>query len=209
MPDPTPRRYRGTSAEQRQQMRREQLLAAGLAVFGSSGYHSATVKGICLQAGLTERYFYESFANSEDLLCAVYEQVLTTQRDRMLTAISAAPPQQEAMIRAGLNAFLTYIQDSPAAARVQFIEVLGVSPRVDQHYRQAVESFAQLMRSFGLQPDQTHPHIDIDTLSVGLVGAMVGMGSRWLLSGFAQPRDDILATAEIFFAGVIQRLATN
>lgn len=206
MTDAPPRRYRGASAEQRQQERRERLLDAGLTVFGEAGYHAATVRGICQVAGLTERYFYESFANSEDLLCAVYEQVLATQRERMLAAIAAAAPKQDAMIRAGLKAFLAYIRECPAAARVQFLEVLGVSPRVDQLYRQAIESFAQLLRTLGAQPGPATSNIDIDTLSVGLVGAMVGMGSRWMLGGFAQPLDDILATSELLFAGVSRQL---
>jgi AcrR family transcriptional regulator len=182
------------------------LLEAGLVIFGTSGFHGATVKGICQQAGLTERYFYESFTNSEDLLCAVYAQVLATQRERMVTAIAAATPGQDAMIRAGLKAFFAFIQESPAAARVQFVEVLGVSPRVDQHYRQAVEHFAELLRSFAT-PSAPSPHgINLDVLSVGLVGAMVGIGSRWMLSGFAQPVDEIVATAELVFSGVSQQL---
>lgn len=209
MTEAPPRRYRGASAEQRQQERRERLLEAGLTVFGGSGYHGATVRGLCHEAGLTERYFYESFANSEDLLCAVYERVLSTQRERMLAAITAAAPQQDAMIRAGLKAFLAYIRECPAAARVQFVEVLGVSPRVDQRYRQAIEGFAQLMRTLGTQPDTGVPGIDADTLSVGLVGAMVGIGSRWMLTGFVQPLDDIVATSEIIFAGVSRQLQTR
>ena len=112
MSEQAPRRYRGVSAEQRQQERRERLLDAGLHVFGESGYHGATVRGICQQAGLTERYFYESFANSEDLLCAVYEGVLASQRERMTAAITTAAPQHDMMIRAGLRAFFAYIREA-------------------------------------------------------------------------------------------------
>ena len=69
------RRYRGVSEAARQAERRQRFIEAGLTVFGSRGYHSSTVRSICSEAGLTERYFYESFANSEDLLCVVYEHV--------------------------------------------------------------------------------------------------------------------------------------
>lgn len=201
------RRYRGASADERRQERRERLLEAGLKVFGETGYHGATVRGICHEAGLTERYFYESFANSEDLLCAVYERVLATQRERMLGAVTVAAPQQDAMIRAGLKAFLAYIQECPAAARVQFVEVLGVSKRVDQLYRQAIESFAQLMRMLGNGQNGAAPsHVDIEALAVGLVGAMVGISSRWMLTGYAQPLDDVVATSELIFRGVSQQL---
>ncbi|MCC6199291.1 MAG: TetR/AcrR family transcriptional regulator, partial [Moraxellaceae bacterium] len=200
-----PRRYRGASAQERQQERHERLLDAGLHVFGQSGYHGATVRGICQQAGLTERYFYESFANSEELLCAVYALVLASQRERMTAAITQAAPQHDAMIRAGLSAFFAYIRECPAAARVQFVEVLGVSPRVDQLYRHAIEDFARLMRTLDIQPSSAMTGIDGDMLSIGLIGAMVGIGSRWMLSGFTQSLDEMVATSEILFAGVSQQ----
>ena len=52
------RRYRGVSEEARQAERRQRFVEAGLTVFGSRGYHSSTVRSICAEAGLTERYFY-------------------------------------------------------------------------------------------------------------------------------------------------------
>jgi len=34
----------------------------------------------------------------------------------------------------------------------------------------------------------------------------VGIGSRWMLSGFVQPLDDIVATSELLFNGVTAQL---
>ena len=73
--DPTPRRYRGVSAEERRAARRRQLLDAALEIAGTRGVERATMTAICAEAGLTERYFYESFADTDELLGAVYDQV--------------------------------------------------------------------------------------------------------------------------------------
>ena len=69
------RRYRGAEAEERRAQRRGQLIAAAVQVYGERGYQNATVKAVCKAAGLTERYFYESFANSEALLLASFQTV--------------------------------------------------------------------------------------------------------------------------------------
>ncbi|MGH8493349.1 MAG: TetR/AcrR family transcriptional regulator [Moraxellaceae bacterium] len=196
------RRYRGQAVEDRRAERRQRLLAAGLAVFGEAGYHAATVRSICASAGLTERYFYESFANSEDLLCAVYEEHMRLQQERIMAAVLDAPREPEAMVEAGLRAFLELAREIPAAARVQFVEVLGVSPRVDKLYRQSIENFAQMLRTLNLQMPQSGRLRDEETLSIGLVGAAVGIASRWLLSGFTQQLDDMLATMLLIFMGV-------
>lgn len=201
------RRYRGVSGEERKEERRHRLIGAGLAMFGLSGYHGATVKAICVQAGLSERYFYESFANSEDLLCAVYEQHMALQRERILDAVMRSPRDPGSMIAAGLRAFLELARENPAAARVQFVEVLGVSPRVDKLYRRAIESFAEQLRQLNVQlsHSEVRPARDEETLSIGLVGATVGIASRWLLTDFAQPLESVLGTTLIIFRGVWQQ----
>lgn len=201
---PALRRYGGRGGEERRAERRERLLDAGLAVFGEVGYHGATVRLICAGAGLSERYFYESFANSEDLLCAVYERHMALQAERIAAAVQAAPRAPDAMIAAGLDAFLALAKESPAGARVQFVEVLGVSPRVDRLYRKAIETFAQLLRGWNarLREERAGFAGDEDTLAIGLVGAAVGIASRWLLSGFAQPQAVMLQTLLTIFRGV-------
>src|SRR5437667_11592958 len=80
------RRYRGAEAEERRAQRRAQLVAAAVQVYGERGYRNATVKAVCEAAGLTERYFYESFANSEALLLASFQTVT----HRLLQALARA-----------------------------------------------------------------------------------------------------------------------
>lgn len=208
MTEETGRRYRGVAIEERRAERRQRLLEAGLQAFGELGFHASTVRLICTRAGLTERYFYESFSNSEDLLCAVYEAHMALQQQRILTAILAVERQPLVMMEAGLRAFFELAREIPAGARVQFVEVLGVSPRVDALYRQSVENFALMMRTLNrdVLPTSLFAEHDEETLSVGLVGAAVGIASRWLLSGFAQPIESILATTMTIFCGVwVQR----
>ena len=67
------------------------------------------MRSICSEAGLTERYFYESFANSEDLLCVVYEHV--NQRIRFVRWIDMAArrPRTQGEHRAILEAIAAWI----------------------------------------------------------------------------------------------------
>src|SRR3954449_7388105 len=69
------RTYGGVSADERVAARREKLLDAGLELFGTRGFATTGVKDICREARLTDRYFYESFANSEALFLAVFDRL--------------------------------------------------------------------------------------------------------------------------------------
>src|ERR1700710_181396 len=66
------RAYGGLALEDRVAARRARFIEAGIELFGTQGFRAATVRGICAAAGLTDRYFYESFASLEALLAEVY-----------------------------------------------------------------------------------------------------------------------------------------
>ena len=69
------RTYGGQSSGERQAERKERLIRAAIATYGEQGYRHTTVSDVCRMAGLTPRYFYESFVNSEALLIAAYKAV--------------------------------------------------------------------------------------------------------------------------------------
>ena len=65
------RPYGGLAMEERVAARRARFIEAGVELFGTQGFRGATVRGVCAAAGLTDRYFYESFPTLEALLAAV------------------------------------------------------------------------------------------------------------------------------------------
>ncbi|WP_167193216.1 TetR/AcrR family transcriptional regulator [Brevibacterium pigmentatum] len=94
------RPYAGASREARESARREQIIAAGIELFGTQGYRAATVGAICETAGLNKRYFYESFATLEDLLVEVYERVVADLRAAVLAGGAADAGGSEAATEA-------------------------------------------------------------------------------------------------------------
>lgn len=66
------RLYGGKSGADRKTDRRERLLRAAITLYARLGREGATVTVICAEAGLTTRYFYESFASHDALFLAVF-----------------------------------------------------------------------------------------------------------------------------------------
>ncbi|NNH70194.1 TetR/AcrR family transcriptional regulator [Nocardia uniformis] len=106
MTTPAIRTYGGVSAADRRADRRIRLLAAARTTWGESGIGAVTVRGVCKTAGLTDRYFYEHFANREELLAAVADEI----RDQLLIILVqagvSAEGSAETKLRAALQAFL-------------------------------------------------------------------------------------------------------
>ncbi len=85
----TGRTYGGESLADRQAKRRQKFMAAGHELFGTVGFRQTTVRLLCKQAELTDRYFYESFDSIEDLLAAVYQQAIEQLQRQVLAAVLA------------------------------------------------------------------------------------------------------------------------
>lgn len=186
------RPYAGASREERENARRELIVAAGTVLFGTIGYRSTTVGAICAEAGLNKRYFYESFATLEDLLCEVYRRVVGDLRAAVLAGGGASASE---VLHGFVAAFLDWAQSHPVEAKVHLFEVLGVSPRVDELYRSYGRSIGdelvdRLAASFS-GPELTADRRRI--LGDVLVGAGLQLVVDWVLGGCEPSRDDLLA----------------
>lgn len=135
-------KYAGTTGDERRAKRRRQLTDAGIEVFGTVGWKDSTVRGICAQAGLTERYFYESFRDREDLMFAVVEDVDAYVMSEALKAAIAAPPTVEARARAGLGTYFRICCDDVRFARVISFESVAVSDRIEAKRREIMRNWA-------------------------------------------------------------------
>lgn len=202
---PTPRPYAGETPEARRTRRRRCFIDSGKILFGTVGYRKTTVRGLCAHAGLTDRYFYESFASLEDLLAAVYEERAAELEAAVLAAVRATGPDAplDTLIRHGLDAFFRQAEDAETA-RVIWLEVLGVSPRIDTLYNGVLRRFADLML---LLIRLTLPDWDVSgntarVLAMGLIGAVSESAKDWLMTGYTQPRAELVAGVALLFEAV-------
>jgi AcrR family transcriptional regulator len=174
------RRYSGQSFEDRQAERRARLVKAAAMVASRAGFDGTSVAAICAEAGLTARYFYESFPSREAIFVEAYRLV----QDELLARMQAASATGDATRRA-LTGFYTAIQSSPGVARVFLIDL-------DDHggaMRMAsFEGARKLAKAFGLKA--AHP-----LMAAGIIGAIVDIAKRWIESDFAEPVDKVVEIA--------------
>ncbi|MEI9932478.1 MAG: TetR/AcrR family transcriptional regulator [Rhizomicrobium sp.] len=115
---PEKRRYSGQSFADRHAERREKLIKAAAMVAGRSGFDGTSVAAICAEAGLTARYFYESFPSREAVFVEAYRAV----QNELLARMQATHAAGDATRRA-LAGFFSSIQSSPGVARVFLIDL--------------------------------------------------------------------------------------
>jgi AcrR family transcriptional regulator len=174
--------YCGRSGGERHAERRAALVEAAILIYGQVGYRNASVKAVCEAAGLTERYFYESFPSSDALLAAAYQAVAQRTREGLIAAARSMEPSEAK--RAMLHAYFEALRAHPQAARVFLVEIGGVSPAVDAVVRDAVSAWiAQLAPTIAARPGGAPPEL----LAAGIFGGVTQIALEWIASGYKRP----------------------
>jgi AcrR family transcriptional regulator len=209
--NPSPRRasperlYRGVANTERVAERRARFITAGIECFGRDGFHATTLKALCTEAGLTERYFYESFSSFSELLCESYKQAAAETMARVREGVKTAEPTPEARMRAGLTAYLKKIAANPARARLLLLEIEGASPEADAVYRAELRAWSDLIRyevCEGL-PGNPNNGLSPSLLASAMMGALYQLAKVWVLEDFKLPRKALVDNAQAMFVGTI------
>ena len=187
------RPYGGVAHADRAAERRAALIEAATEVFGTVGFRKATVRAVCKQARLNDRYFYAAFDSADHLLRATYEHHAHRLHASLENAIARHGNSLEARVDAGLRAFFSFLRD-PCAARVLMLEVMGVNAETDATYQRNLAEFARQMISSAdrTTQDALGDHADQRIVATALVGAMTMAGTAWLLSGYRESEEKMV-----------------
>jgi AcrR family transcriptional regulator len=209
----TARPYGGLPMEERVAARRARFIDAGIELFGTQGFRAATVRGVCAAAGLTDRYFYESFPSLEALLAAVYCSVRDGFANRLTQESFTSEDWHgdavavERQVTAAYELWFDTVRD-PRFARILLVEVLGVSPQMDALY----EESARAMAALTIAPlAATLPALKLtrarrELLGRALVGAALQVAKMWMTGGYRLPRRDVVRTCVLVATGTLAAL---
>ncbi|UYP17877.1 TetR/AcrR family transcriptional regulator [Rhodococcus sp. Z13] len=184
--DTTRRSWAGVDLRERRRLRRERLLAVGVDLLGSTDGAAANVRAVCRAAELTERYFYESFADRDTFVREVYAHVANQARDALARAVISAPPAGRA--EAAVRAFVELMVDDPAKGRVLLLAPLR-EPAISRRGVELAPSFVALVRD-QLPPGGDEGHRSM--VALGVVGALTSLFMGYLEGDLAVSRETLI-----------------
>ncbi|MEV6430714.1 TetR/AcrR family transcriptional regulator [Nocardia sp. NPDC051463] len=189
--------YDGRPVADRRAQRRTQFLAAGLELFGASGYQDSSITALCRAAGLARSQFYEHFHNREELLLAVFDMIQEEARQAVAVAVDLTEPGDGVgWAQAAVRAYAESLGCDPRRARISQIEIVGVSERVEQHrldQREAWMTFFADQCTRTLGPDFVPPG-GYRAAATGFVGALNALVHQW---STGDSRLDLAAVTEV------------
>jgi AcrR family transcriptional regulator len=154
---------------------RERLLTAIVAAVAEQGYAAVTVATVVRRAKVSRAAFYAHFDGKEDCFLAATRRGGRLLDAAVTTATRAVPadaPAEEAL-RAGCRAFLRFLADEPAFARVFYIDMPAAGPHAVERMDQGQHRFARLNQEWherALRQRPDWPRVPFDAY-LALAGA--------------------------------------
>ncbi|WP_166902530.1 TetR/AcrR family transcriptional regulator [Mycobacterium sp. DL440] len=175
----SPTRWAGVPLTDRRAERRALLVDAAFRLFGDGGEAAVSVRSVCRECGLNTRYFYESFADTDNLLGAVYDEVSAALAVDVDAATAGAADSLRARTRAGIAAVLGFSSADPRRGRVLFTDA-----RANPVLAARRTATQDLLRAAVLsEGGRLHPGSDPVAAQVGAAmytGAMAELAQQWL-----------------------------
>lgn len=137
------RTYGGATAEQRSARRRADLIDATLDVIAAEGVGGLGVKAVCTAAGLNNRYFYEQFADCDEALMALFDDLTLRGISTFHEAIANTAAEAEPRLRACVAAAFDFVTVDPRRAR--FLIESQATEQLRTKRQQLVRAVAELM----------------------------------------------------------------
>jgi AcrR family transcriptional regulator len=140
-------------------VQRQRLLTATVSAVAEHGFGALTIADIVRRAKVSRAAFYAHFTDKEDCFLAatalggdlLIEAVVSATREM---PADAAP---EAVLRAGCRAYLRFLADEPAFARVFFIDMPAAGVSSVDRLDNADNRFADLNHAWHEAARRRHP----------------------------------------------------
>ena len=172
-------RWSGVPLQDRQALRRDELVGAGVRLLGGAAGPALTVRAVCREAGFTERYFYESFTDRDEFVRAVYDDVCT----RAMAELMAATTPRDAVER-----FVALMVDDPVRGRVLLLAP-EVEPVLARSGAEWMPSFIDLLQR--KLTTITDPVLQ-NMVATGLIGALTALFTAYLNGRLAASREQFI-----------------
>jgi AcrR family transcriptional regulator len=199
------RPYRGVAAGDRVANRREALIDAALEVFAAEGWAALSARRVCEQAGLTRRYFSESFDDVDALIGATFERISGEVAAALRGAVAAgdAPPAE--LVRRAVSAGLDVLSLPPSKGRF-LAAAQSPGSSIAPYRARALDDLASIVEavvSAGRAGVGDVGSREARITALAVVGAVLSIVDSWLGQEIDLSRDEVVSYSTAAAIGIV------
>ena len=186
---------RGVAASARPALSREfiaqhkqrRIMDALASLTAEQGYEATKISDIVKRAGVARKTLYDNFEGKEEVFLAAFDSARDEVMRRVEEGSAGVEGDWRERIEGGLAAFLGFVAEQPAVARMCMIEAFSATPATTKRYEDAMDAFVELTRK-ALPDDERLP----ETIAETLVGGVAWIVYQQIRRGEAEQVEDLL-----------------
>lgn len=151
--------------------KRRRIMDAIAELTAEQGYDATKIGDIVSRAGVARKTLYDNFEGKEEVFLTAFDTAVEEAVGRVEGACAKVEGSWEKRLEAGLAAFLGFVAENPALARMCMIEALSATAAANRRYEDAIERFVEMTRRAVPQDDRLP-----ETIEETLVG-----GVAWIV----------------------------
>jgi AcrR family transcriptional regulator len=178
--------------------RRAAILDDALEIFSERGFNEASLDDVAARGGISKALIYEHFTSKRELQIALLDSFVHELIERVVGAIAAAD-ENEARLRAGIEAFLEFAEERPAALRLLTRNVSDpdAGEALDRLREEAAGAVASMMVADAPPPQPGDMAVE-DTSAILahlIAGGIQFMAGWWLENPNTLTRESVVEVA--------------
>ena len=108
------------------------------------GYEATKIADLVRRAGVARKTLYDNFDGKEEVFLAAFDTATDEVVQRIEDACEETGGEWIDRVAAGLRAFLGYVAENPASARMCMVEAVSATPAASDRYDEALQRFVEL-----------------------------------------------------------------
>ncbi|QIS23300.1 TetR/AcrR family transcriptional regulator [Nocardia terpenica] len=188
-------------------VREQQMLDAAVEVFSRKGYHDTSMDAIAAEAKISKPMLYLYYGSKDELFRACIQR----ESVRFVEAVAVAgnpklTPHEQ--LRAGLEAFLSYVDNHRLSWQVLYRQALGQQPfasEIANSRERVIELTAKLLES---SAKYAQPGTNFDIVAVAVIGAGEAIADR-IASGEVDVAHAVNLLDDLAWSGLAGRKKTE
>lgn len=179
--------------------KRRRIMDAIAELTAEQGYDATKIGDIVSRAGVARKTLYDNFEGKEEVFLAAFDSAIDEAMQRIEEDCAKVEGGWEERVEAGLAAFLGFVAEQPALARMCMIEALSATPAATERYEAALQRFVDLTKQSVPQDDRLP-----ETIEETLVGGVAWIVYQQIRRGEAEKAEDLLPELSEFMLAPFQ-----
>lgn len=167
--------------------KRRRIMDAIAELTAEQGYDATKIGDIVRRAGVARKTLYDNFEGKEEVFLEAFDAAVAEAMRRIEEDCAKVEGGWEERVQAGLAAFLRYVAEEPALARMCMIEALSATPAATEHYEDALQRFVELTTR-NVPHDEQLP----ETIEETLVGGVAWIVYQQIRRHETEKAEDLL-----------------